>query len=205
MKDELSGLRERYAALLVWLFWVHVPVMALASIWHQSMPVAVAVLAAAIPASVYHFAYARCGVTKLTCYVGTVALISEPALLLLLFTGHPWQMDMHMYFFALLALNIAWFEREPLYLGAALTALHHLILLYLLPTAVFPGQGDLARVLLHAGIVAFQTTVLVWVCATVRETFSRMERMGDELVQKSVALEERTLEANPPTRQRPCF
>lgn len=205
MKDELSGLRERYAALLVWLFWVHVPVMALASIWHQSMPVAVAVLAAAIPASVYHFAYARCGVTKLTCYVGTVALISEPALLLLLFTGHPWQMDMHMYFFALLALNIAWFEREPLYLGAALTALHHLILLYLLPTAVFPGQGDLARVLLHAGIVAFQTTVLVWVCATVRETFSRMERMGDELVQKSVALEERTLEAESANQAKTMF
>lgn len=124
----------------------------------------------------------------MTRNIATVALI-EPALLLLLFTGHPWQMDVHMYFFAVLALNIAWFDRRALILGANLTALHHLVLLYLLPSAVFPSEGDIARVLLHAVIVAFQTAVLLWVVDKVQRTFRRMGRLNNELVRKSGALE----------------
>ncbi|AUH34814.1 hybrid sensor histidine kinase/response regulator [Paracoccus tegillarcae] len=205
MKNELVGLRNRYAALLVWLFWLHVPLAGLVSLWIQALPFATAVLTASVPAALYHMTYRRCGVAPATCYVGTVALISEPALLLVLFSGHPWQMDMHMYFFALMALNIAWFRTTPLYLGAALTSLHHLVLLYLLPSAVFPGQGDLARVLLHAVIVAFQTIVLLWVVTKLRETFWRIGRMGDELLKKGVALEERTREAEAANQAKSMF
>ena len=47
-----------------------------------------------------------------------IALVGEPALLLVLFAGHPWQMDMHMYFFAMIALNIAWFDRSALIIAS---------------------------------------------------------------------------------------
>ena len=100
----------------------------------------------------------------------------------------------------MLALNIAWFDRGPVLLGALATALHHLFLLYLLPYAVFPGEGDLARVLLHAVIVIFQMAVLIWVVDMVQQTFGRMTRLSNELIQKGAALEERTQEAEAASR-----
>ncbi|TRW98299.1 response regulator [Paracoccus sp. M683] len=205
MTVELEMLRERYGRLVVWLLWVHVPVMGLAALWNKAMPVWVALLVASVFALAYQLSFVRRGTTRTTQFIATVALIAEPAFLLVLFTGHPWQMDMHMYFFAVMALNIAWFDRAPIFLGAILTALHHLVLLYLLPYVVFPAEGDLPRVLLHAVIVAFQMVVLLWVVGKVQETFSRMSRLSAELVQKGVALEERTRDAESANRAKSMF
>ncbi|MFD1795464.1 response regulator [Paracoccus aurantiacus] len=205
MKVELETLRAGYGALLVWLFWAHVPVMALAALWNKAMPVPEAMLIAATIALAYQVVHWRYGNAPVTRNLATVALVAEPAFLLVLFAGHPWQMDMHMYFFAVLALNIAWFDRAQMFLGAIVTALHHLLLLYLLPYAVFPGSGDLARVLLHAVIVIFQMVVLVWVVGKVRQTFRRMSRLSSDLVRNGEALEERTQEAEAANRAKSLF
>lgn len=179
--------------------------MGLAALWNKAMPVPMALAIAALMAATYQLTFMRCGTSPVTRNIATVALIGEPSLLLLLFAGHPWQMDMHMYFFAVLALNLAWFDRGPVFFGACLTAVHHLVLLYLLPYAVFPGAGDLSRVLLHALIVVFQMLVLLWVVNMVQQTFGRMGRLSDELVQKGEALEERTREAEAANRAKSMF
>ncbi|MBA4490204.1 response regulator [Paracoccus sp. S1E-3] len=205
MIAEFDALRRRYAVLLAWLLWAHVPVMGLAALWNGAVAVPTAVAVATLLALIYHLTYLRFGTAPVTRNIATVVLIGEPALLLVLFAGHPWQMDMHMYFFAVLALNIAWFDRSTVFLGAVVTALHHLILLYLLPYAVFPGAGDLARVMLHALIVVFQMVVLVWVVDMLRQTFEQMATLSDELVQKGAALEERTREAEAASRAKSMF
>ena len=64
--------------------------------------------------------------------------------------GHPWQIDMHMYFFAALACLVAYCDYRPIVAGTAAVALHHLVLNFILPAAVYPGGGDLGRVVLHA-------------------------------------------------------
>lgn len=73
-------------------------------------------------------------------------------------------------------------------MSASATTLHHLIL------AVFNKDGNRARVLLHASIVAFETAVLVWVSDKVVQSFDRIGRVSDELVAKSQALEARPLD-----------
>lgn len=191
MNSEINRLRERFGGLLVWLLWAHVPLFGAAAAWNKAMPVATAMMIGAILAAIYHLAWLRFGTAPVTRYLASVVLIGEPAFLLVLFSGHPWQMDMHMYFFAVMALNIAWFDRMSLILAATATALHHLVLLYLLPFLVFPGEGNLARVALHAVIVVFQMLVLIWVSDKVRMAFDRIGMMGDELVLKSIALEDR--------------
>jgi two-component system sensor histidine kinase/response regulator len=108
--------------------------------WNGAMSVPAAILAGSVLAGVYHLTWARCGTAPATRNLSAIALVGEPALLLVLFAGHPWQMDMHMYFFAMIALNIAWFDRSALIIASTATALHHLVLLYLLPYAVFPGR-----------------------------------------------------------------
>ena len=205
MKTELTRMRERFGALLVWLLWAHVPLLALAAHWNGAMSVPAAILAGSVLAGVYHLTWLRCGTAPVTRNLSAIALVGEPALLLVLFAGHPWQMDMHMYFFAMIALNIAWFDRSALIIASTATALHHLVLLYLLPYAVFPGNGDLARVVLHAAIVALQAAILAWVSRTVRSALARIGKMSDELVTKGLALEERTREAEEASRAKSMF
>ena len=205
MSHELQHMRDRFGALLVWLLWAHVPVLALAAYWNHAMSVPAAILAGSVLAGVYHVTWARFGTSPVTRNLAAVALVGEPALLLVLFAGHPWQMDMHMYFFAMIALNIAWFDRTALIIASVATTLHHLVLLYLLPYAVFPGAGDLPRVALHATIVALQAAILAWVSRTVRRALTRIGRMSDELVTKGNALEERTREAEEASHAKSMF
>lgn len=89
------------------------------------------------------------------------AIVTYPALFVLLFTGHPWQIDMHMSFFVALSTLVLLCDWRPIAAAAALTALHHLMLEFLLPEWVFPGSGSLARVALHGGLVVLQALVLV--------------------------------------------
>ncbi|WP_313333898.1 response regulator [Sphingobium yanoikuyae] len=204
MTIELDKLRYHFGRFLVPLFWAHVPLLATVALLTGHSPLAAAG-AGLLLAAAYHFTWWRHGIAPATRYLSAIALMGEPAILLFLLRGHAWQMDMHMYFFAMLALTIAWCDKRAILVAATATALHHLLLLYLLPYAVFPGQGNLERVLLHAGIVAFQTAVLVWLSDKLVESFQRNQRMGDEILAKNMALEERTREAEEANRAKSLF
>lgn len=201
---ELDQLRYHFGRFLVPLFWAHVPLLAAVAMMTGHSPIGAAA-AGAFLAAAYHLMWWRQGIAPGTRYLSAVALMGEPAILLFLLRGHAWQMDMHMYFFAMLALTIAWCDKRAILTAAAATATHHLLLLYLLPYAVFPAQGNLERVLLHAGIVAFQTAVLVWLSDKLVESFQRNQRMGEEIMAKNEALEERTHEAEEANRAKSLF
>ncbi|MEC3948641.1 response regulator [Sphingobium sp. HWE2-09] len=204
MSIELDKLRLHFGAFLVLLLWAHVPLLTAVAMLTGRSAVGAAI-AGTFLAAAYHLTWWRQRAAPVTRYLSAVALIGEPAILLLLLSGHAWQMDMHMYFFAMLALTIAWCDKRAVLTAAAATALHHLLLLYVLPNAVFPGQGNLERVLLHAGIVAFQTTVLVWLSDKLVDSFQRNQLMGDEIRTKNVALEERTREAEEASQAKSLF
>ncbi|MBT2245767.1 response regulator [Sphingobium sp. BHU LFT2] len=201
---ELDKLRFHFGRFLVPLFWAHVPLLATVALLTGHSPIAAA-LGGTLLAGAYHLTWWRQGIAPATRYLSAVALMGEPAILLFLLRGHAWQMDMHMYFFAMLALTIAWCDKRAILAAATATALHHLLLLYLLPYAVFPGQGNLERVLLHAGIVAFQTAVLVWLSDKLVESFQRNQKMGEEILAKNQALEARTREAEEANRAKSLF
>jgi signal transduction histidine kinase/DNA-binding response OmpR family regulator/HPt (histidine-containing phosphotransfer) domain-containing protein len=219
MTSELDNIRNRFGRLLLGLFWLHVPLMALVAALVGRSAVG-AGLAAALLAGAYHLTWRSNGAGPATRYLSAVALMGEPALLVYLLSDNPWQMDMHMYFFAMLALTIAWCDRSAIMVAATAVAIHHLLLDVLLPYAVFPDGGDLARVLLHAGIVVFQTAVLVWLSNLLVDSFTRIALMsaeiaaknaamiglmGDEIIAKNAALEERTREAEEANRAKSMF
>ena len=77
------------------------------------------------------------------------------------FSGSPLQIDMHMYFFAVLAAMAFWIDWRPLLAFTATTAVHHLVLYVVLPQAVFPGESNLSRVVLHAVILLLEAGILV--------------------------------------------
>ncbi|MDQ1900567.1 response regulator [Paracoccus sp. WLY502] len=205
MTDQLNRLRQRFGQLLVLVFWCHVPLLGIVALLTGTMPVSGAMLIGAVMAAIYQVTWYRAGTAPVTRHVAAVLLIGQPSLLLVLLQGHMWQMDMHMYFFAMIALNIAWFDRTALVVAATITALHHLVLLYFLPLAVFSTEGDLVRVALHAVIVLFQTVVLIWVSDKVVESFRRIDRMGTRLVAQSETLKLRSHEAEQASRAKGMF
>jgi len=204
MTTELISLRRRFGALLVWLLWAHVPVVGLIARMADRGVVASLVATAGI-ALLYHVTWLRAGAGPTTRYMSAVCMVAVPALMVFILRGLPWQMDMHMYFFAMLALTIGWFDRRAILFAAVAIVMHHLLLLYLLPFAVFPESASLARVLLHGAIVAFQSAVLVLVSETVVEKFAAVEVIGQELRASNAALEERSREAEEASATKSMF
>ncbi|MBO9623666.1 MAG: hypothetical protein J7500_13240 [Sphingomonas sp.] len=89
------------------------------------------------------------------------AAATFPALIVAVFAGSPWQMDLHMAFFVAMSLLLPLCDWRPVVVAGVLTALHHLLLLFLAPEWVFTGSGSVGRVLLHGGLVAGQVAILV--------------------------------------------
>jgi len=201
---ELDQLRTRFGSFLVVLLWLHVPLLVVVAMMVGGN-IAFAAISGIALAGAYHLSWWRHGIAPATRYLSAVALMGEPALLVYLLAGREWQMDMHMYFFAMLALTIAWCDSRALIVAAVAVAIHHLLLNFILPLAVFPHSSAVTRVYLHAGIVAFQTAVLVWLSNTLVERFERIRLMSDEILQNNEVLRQRTHEAEQATEAKSLF
>jgi methyl-accepting chemotaxis protein len=100
--------------------------------------------------------------------VGTLAAI-QPALAVYALTGHPWQMDGHMYFFVALSALTILCDWRPIALASGIIAVHHLVLQLIMPSWVFTGGGDFGRVLFHALAVILQFAVLGYLTLRLRQ------------------------------------
>lgn len=93
----------------------------------------------------------------------SIAVIGLCILFTASLTGHPWQIDTHMAFFAALAIISTTGSITALLVGVALTAVHHLSFGLLLPYLVYPSTElieILGRTALHAFIVVFEAAIL---------------------------------------------
>ncbi|MCB8875839.1 response regulator [Acidisoma silvae] len=190
---EILALRSRFGQLMALLLWGHVPLIVIVS-WGLGQSVLVPTLFAVILAATYHVSWKINGIGPATRYISAVALVGEPALLVYLLRGNPWQIDMHMYFFACLALLIAWCDWRAILLASVAIGLHHLALDLLLPAAVFPNGGDIARVVFHAAVVLLEGSVLMWISNRLVESFTRVEQMSAEIQRHNETLEETVAE-----------
>jgi methyl-accepting chemotaxis protein len=109
----------------------------------------------------------------LTRYLLAAGLVGAISVVLFLFRGHPWQIDVHMAYFAGLAMLAALCDWRTIVVATAVIAVHHLSLNYLLPAAVFPDGTDLGRVVLHAVVVILEAAALIWVTHKVADAFER--------------------------------
>lgn len=94
-----------------------------------------------------------------------VSLIAQISAVLWGLSGHAWQVDIHMAYFAALAVLVTYCDWRVIVLAAAATAIHHLTLNFLVPMALYPGGGDFGRVVMHAVIVVIETASLTAACA----------------------------------------
>lgn len=158
----LIHLRTTATRFFLLLLAAHVPLVVVLAAYLDRPLLGPAVTVMALAAAALA-AYHMLGVVSATFQVVGVALAGMPAVLVDLLSGHPWQMDLHMYFFAALAMIAIYADVRALLMAAGAIAVHHLGLNFLLPAAVFPsGNSELPRVILHAVIVVLETGVLTW-------------------------------------------
>jgi len=95
-------------------------------------------------------------------YMAVAVMMAEVMALLIAARGQPLQTDIHMAFFAGLAVCALLYDTKAIILGAALVAVHHLVLGMTLDDLIFYGGGGFTRVLLHAVILIIETVSLIW-------------------------------------------
>lgn len=95
--------------------------------------------------------------------LAAIGLVGQAICITAALSGHGWQLDSHMLFFALLAVCMIMSEPLAVLAAAAAIAVHHLSLSLALPALVYPSVellANLKRTALHGVIVVIEAAVL---------------------------------------------
>jgi len=172
----LSVLRQRASVLVISMIWLNVALIAARAIWSSQASLVVMIGGAVLLAGAATASWMidRAGpATRIATGAAQAGLV---ALLVYGFTGSPLQIDIHMYFFAALAISAAWIDWRPIVAFTGVTAVHHLALYVVLPAAVFPGEATLSRVALHAVILVVEAGILLQMTQRMASAFAEAER-----------------------------
>lgn len=177
----LADIRARATQLYTLIVWLHVPAVALIALngrnsWLEpTVFLAIVAIVATICARTMKNGIALRTIMAVALTLGPIAFVFAGRGVLSGISGHgDWQVDYHMYFFAVFAMLVGYVDWRPIVVSAALVALHHLALDLIVPAGVFPEEG-LDRVALHAVCVVAECSVLIWITNTVSALFARLD------------------------------
>jgi len=169
--NTLEQFQHKIAVALTAVVWLHLPVLATtAAITGKAMlaPMAVALVLAVLPTLLLVLKRPPMAVSIALA----IAMVAHASLFVYLLEGHPWQIEAHFYYFALLAMLSGLSQWPVVVVAAGLIAVHHLGLNFLLPSALYPGGSDFARMTFHAVIVVIETVMLVGITVMLRRVFA---------------------------------
>jgi methyl-accepting chemotaxis protein len=189
--ETFEAARQAAARTLVLISWGLLPLVCLAA-WIAGTPVW---LAGGISAAFSGAALAALPAGgAVACIAAAQAIIGQSIALTAAFAGHPWQVDMHMTFFAALAFVVPLVDIAAILCATATIVAHHLGLSLVLPALIYPSVDpweNVARTLFHGAVVAAETAAL---CAAVhvrlrqqREGVAREERLAQERAEAEAA------------------
>ena len=168
--DSLQRLRLLACRALIGLLWFHVvlnPVVAAGTggDWMTTLVISALLAAAATGCLVLG---AGAGTTHATV---AVALVGTVSMLVSAMGRTHLQVDIHLYYFAALALLATLCDWRAILAATTATAIHHLLLNFLFPALIYPGGSDFVRVVLHAVILLAEAGALVWLTLQINMLF----------------------------------
>src|SRR3954468_18214198 len=113
------------AKALIALAVVHVPIL-IAVAWALDRDIGSTMLTAGVLAAAPFLAWRLERPIFVIGLALAVALVGQTSILVYLMSGHPWQVEMHFYYFAVLAMLSGFCDWRVLLAGAGLIAVHHL-------------------------------------------------------------------------------
>jgi methyl-accepting chemotaxis protein len=178
--DALTLLRRQFGGFLIAYLWGNVALIAALVLWRHDAAAFVTILSSAALALGASLSWWRDRTGAMTRVASAMSMAALVCIMVYAMTGHIYQIDVHMYFFAALALIAGWCDARALIAYSAVVAVHHLTLNFLMPAAVFPsGQSDLIRVVLHAVVLVVQTMTLVWIVRQLQLLFAKAQSSLD--------------------------
>jgi methyl-accepting chemotaxis protein len=170
-RTAVEGLRAKAAPIIIGLLLL-LCAGAIATAWLRGAnPLAVTAGAVAISACAL-LSWRAAATAAATRALVTVCSLIAVGLVLVALEAHPYIVDAHMAFFAVLAVSVLWACWRAIAWGAAIVAVHHLVLNFAWPSLVFPGGSDFARVVLHAVILVAEAAALAWLAQKVERLLS---------------------------------
>jgi len=169
--SDLESFQRTVAKVLTGLSAAHVPMLAVICALLGRDIAANALACAALAVIPIALLYAGRPITTVAFGLA-ITLVGQTSLLVLAFSGHPWQVEMHFYYFAVLAMLSGFCDWRVLAMAAGLVSLHHVSLNFILPDAIYPSGSDLLRVSVHAVIVVIEVAMLIFIGQTIRNAFS---------------------------------
>jgi methyl-accepting chemotaxis protein len=94
----------------------------------------------------------------------SIAVMGQAIALTTAMAGHPWQLDMHMTFFAALATLVLMVDVRAVLVATGLIVVHHLSLSLLMPGLLYPSVdlfANVARTLLHGAVAGVESASLI--------------------------------------------
>lgn len=117
------------------------------------------------------------------CYVAVSVLMAQIMALLIAAQGNLLQTDVHMMFFAALALCALSYNVKVILLGTALVAVHHLGMGLFVDYLVFYGGGSFGRVVMHAVILLMEAAGLVWMTLNTQQLIEQSGKQAEKVSQ----------------------
>ncbi|MHC8492224.1 methyl-accepting chemotaxis protein [Thalassospira sp. SM2505] len=188
--EKLLEIRANALRALFVILALHIPLSGIAGYIASNDAVSPAI-ASAVFAVIAFVIYRMAGEqAQISRFIVSSAMILQVGVLVYAFRGHPWQIDIHMYFFAALAVLGALVCWKTIVVVSGVIALHHLILNFAVPYWVFPEGAQFWRVVLHAVIVIVEAGVLIWSCKSLYNTLANAETARTEAVEAAKAAED---------------
>lgn len=126
-------------------------------------------------------------------YGSSIAIIGQAIAATSALAGQSWQVDMHMTFFAALAALVLLVDVKAIVVATGLIVLHHLTISLLVPSLIYPSFDvweNIARTLLHGGIVAAESAALIFaVLVRTRMQIQAVERERELTFAREMAAE----------------
>jgi two-component system, chemotaxis family, sensor kinase CheA len=156
-------------------FAMHLPVFVLIALVNDTRPLRAAILTGLVligPTVAY---FTLSNLRAVSVVYGITAMFMGG--LLVHFGQGPVQIEMHFYFFALIAM-LAVYGNPMVILAAAVTvALHHLILWFILPSSVFNYEAQIWVVAIHAAFVVLESVATCFIARSFFDNVIGLEKI----------------------------
>lgn len=188
---EVSAFEASYLArinrIALVFFWLHVPTFALiAGVGGSSIIEALLLTTGVVVGPTVAYVAMRDRPRSVSLVFGITAMLMGGVLVYV--DRGPMQIEMHFYFFVLIALCVV-FANPMVILAAAVTvAGHHLVLWFVMPESVFNYQATWWAVAVHAIFVVLESVAAVFVARSFFDNVIGLEKI---VGQRTVALDER--------------
>lgn len=190
LPSEVSEFEDQYLTKMnrvgLWFFVLHLPIFVLLAAVNDTGPVLAALLTSAVLAGPVIACRMLKSKRMISSVMGATAMIMGG--LLVHFGQGPVQIEMHFYFFVLIALLAVYANPMVVVVAAVTAAAHHAALWFLLPASVFNYDAPLWVVAVHALFVVLES---VAACFIARSFFDNVVQLEKKVAQRTKELESR--------------